>query len=80
MIGKPVRELSKGLLDELYADKGYICKALTEDLKKDGITLKEHEAKSSSGLGSSDVVQTVHYRDDKCPIEEYSSGRTFSSS
>ncbi len=36
---KPVRELSKGLLDELYADNGYISKALTEDLKEDGITL-----------------------------------------
>ncbi|TOL43200.1 IS982 family transposase, partial [Vibrio parahaemolyticus] len=36
---KPVRELSKGLLDKLYADKGYISKALTEDLKEDGITL-----------------------------------------
>ncbi len=36
---KPVRELSKGLLDKLYADKGYISEALTNDLKKDGITL-----------------------------------------
>ncbi|WP_434340610.1 IS982 family transposase [Motilimonas cestriensis] len=36
---KPVRELSKGLFDKLYADKGYISKALTEDLKEDGITL-----------------------------------------
>ncbi|WP_182020112.1 IS982 family transposase [Vibrio diabolicus] len=36
---KPVRELSKGLLDKLYADKGYVSKALTEDLKEDGITL-----------------------------------------
>ena len=36
---KPVRELSKGLLDKLYADKGYISKALTEDLKEDRITL-----------------------------------------
>ncbi|ENM5918443.1 hypothetical protein CW613_002570 [Vibrio mimicus] len=36
---KPVRELSKGLLDKLYADKGYISKALTDDLKEDGIIL-----------------------------------------
>ena len=35
----PVRELSKGLFDKLYADKGYISKALTEDLQADGITL-----------------------------------------
>lgn len=28
---KPVRELSKGVLDKLYADKSYISKALTED-------------------------------------------------
>lgn len=36
---KPVQELSKGLLDKLYADKGYISKSLTEDLKEDDITL-----------------------------------------
>jgi len=36
---KPVRELSKGLLDKLYADKGYISKALTEDLREEGVTL-----------------------------------------
>ena len=36
---KPVRELSKGLLDKLYADKGYISKALSSDLAEDGITL-----------------------------------------
>ncbi len=36
---KPVRELSKGLFDKLYADKGFISKALTDDLKEDGITL-----------------------------------------
>lgn len=35
----PVRELSEGLLDKLYGDKGYISKALTEDLKAEGITL-----------------------------------------
>ncbi|MDE1486574.1 IS982 family transposase [Xenorhabdus bovienii] len=35
----PVRELSKGLFDKLYADKGYISQALTEDLKAEGITL-----------------------------------------
>lgn len=29
----PVRELSKGLLNKLYADKGYIREALTEDLE-----------------------------------------------
>ncbi len=36
---KPVRELSKGLFDKIHADKGYISKALTEDLKEDRITL-----------------------------------------
>ncbi|MBY7800737.1 transposase [Vibrio fluvialis] len=36
---KPVRELSKGLLDKLYADKGYLRNALTADLKEHGITL-----------------------------------------
>lgn len=36
---KPVRELSKGLLDKLYGDKGYISKALSADLKEEGITL-----------------------------------------
>jgi len=36
---KPVRELSKGLLDKLYADKGYISKALSADLAEDGVTL-----------------------------------------
>lgn len=34
-----MQELSKGLLDKLYADKGYISKSLTEDLKEDDITL-----------------------------------------
>ena len=32
-------ELPKGLLDKLYADKGYTSKALTDNLKEDGITL-----------------------------------------
>ena len=36
---KPVRKLSKGLLDKLYADKSYISKVLAKDLKVDGITL-----------------------------------------
>ena len=36
---KPVRKLSKGLLDKLYAEKGYISKALSSDLAEDGITL-----------------------------------------
>ncbi|ENM5769360.1 IS982 family transposase [Vibrio mimicus] len=43
---KPVRELSKGLLDKLYADKGYISKALTDDLKEDGITLVTSQRKN----------------------------------
>jgi hypothetical protein len=41
----PVREWSKGLLDKLYADKGNISNALTEDLKADGITLITTERK-----------------------------------
>lgn len=36
---KPVRELSKGLLDKLYGDKGYISKALSADLAEQGVTL-----------------------------------------
>lgn len=36
---KPLRELSKGPLDKLYANKGYISKALTADLKEHSITL-----------------------------------------
>ena len=36
---KPVKELSKGLIDRLYADKGYISKAQASDLADDGITL-----------------------------------------
>lgn len=43
---KPVRELSKGLLDKLYADKGYISKALTDDLKEDGIALVMSQRKN----------------------------------
>ncbi|HDY7429213.1 TPA: transposase [Vibrio vulnificus] len=43
---KPVRELSKGLLDKLYADKGYISKALTDDLKEDGIILVTTQRKN----------------------------------
>lgn len=35
----PVRALSKGLLDKLYGDKGYISQALAADLKEDGVTL-----------------------------------------
>jgi hypothetical protein len=35
---KPDRELTKRPLNKLYADKGYISKVLTEDLKEDGIT------------------------------------------
>lgn len=34
-----VRELSKGLSDKLLQIKGYISKALTDDLKEDGIRL-----------------------------------------
>ena len=34
---KPVRKISKGLLDNFYADKGYISKALTDDLKEDAV-------------------------------------------
>lgn len=37
----PVRDLSKGLFDKLYADKGYISRALTENLKLDGIVLAQ---------------------------------------
>lgn len=36
---KPVRKLSKGLLDKFYADQGYISKALAAVLKEEGITL-----------------------------------------
>lgn len=36
---KPVKALSRGVLDKRYADKGYINKALTEDLALKGITL-----------------------------------------
>ncbi len=36
---KPVKGLSKGLLDKLYADQGYISKTLTDDVKKDEISL-----------------------------------------
>lgn len=36
---KPVREISKGLIDRLYVDKGYISKALAEGLKVDLVTL-----------------------------------------
>ncbi len=43
---KPVRELSKGLFDKLYADKGYISKALSDDLKADGITLVTTQRKN----------------------------------
>ncbi|EKT62560.1 IS982 family transposase [Providencia burhodogranariea] len=34
-----VRDCSKGLFNKSYADKGYISRALTENLKLDGITL-----------------------------------------
>ena len=43
---KPVRELSKSLIDRLYADKGYISKALTSDLADDGITLVTTQKKN----------------------------------
>ena len=36
---KPIPELAKGLTDRLYADKGYISKALAGKLAEDGITL-----------------------------------------
>lgn len=36
---KLVREMSKGLFDKLYADKGYLSKVLTEDLKQMGSPL-----------------------------------------
>jgi hypothetical protein len=36
---KPVPQLAKELPDRLYADKGYISKALTQSLADDGITL-----------------------------------------
>jgi transposase len=36
---KPVPQLTNGLPDRLYADKGYISKALTQSLADDGITL-----------------------------------------
>ncbi|SFU96562.1 IS982 family transposase [Xenorhabdus koppenhoeferi] len=42
----PVKELSKGLLDKLYADKGYISKALAEDLEAEGITLVTGQRKN----------------------------------
>lgn len=43
---KPVKELSKGLIDRLYADKGYISKALASDLADDGITLVTTQKKN----------------------------------
>ena len=43
---KPVKELSKGLIDKLYADKGYISKALASDLSADGITLVTTQKKN----------------------------------
>ncbi|AYA39373.1 IS982 family transposase [Xenorhabdus nematophila] len=42
----PVKALSKGLLDKLYADKGYISKALTEELEMEGITLVTGQRKN----------------------------------
>jgi len=43
---KPICELSKGFLDKLYADKRYISKALSDDLKTDGIMLVTTQRKN----------------------------------
>lgn len=42
---KPVRELSKGLLNKLYAEEGYISKALAEVYYADYNAPKEHAPK-----------------------------------
>lgn len=36
---QPVKELAAGLPDKLYGDKGYLSKALSDNLKENGVTL-----------------------------------------